>query len=57
MCSIWLGRGLVEPDSLALDLVMVRLAGVPHVTTCLCKQPCVLFIAFIPPVDAILVTH
>jgi L-ascorbate metabolism protein UlaG (beta-lactamase superfamily) len=48
---------LVEPDSLALDLVMVRLADVPHVTTCLCKQPCVLFIAFIPPVDAILVTH
>ncbi len=36
---------------------MVRLADVPHVTTCLSKQPCVLFIAFIPPVDAILVTH
>ena len=32
-------------------------AGVPHVATCLSKQPCVLFIAFVQPVDAIPVTH
>jgi len=32
-------------------------AHVPHVATCLSKQPCVLFIAFIDPVDAIPVAH
>ncbi len=36
---------------------MVRPAGVPDVMTCLSKQSCVLFIAFVPPVDAIPVTH
>lgn len=29
----------------------------PHVATCLSKEPCVLFIAFVEPVDAIPVTH
>lgn len=29
----------------------------PHVATCLSKEPCVLFIAFVDPVDAIPVAH
>ena len=119
MCSIWLGRGLVEPESLesgphdgALpdsvaekaitrtpdDPAVVlgpcpgffpRVAAWPcctatqprrtpicfcrfrvaacwpitsthrqnDVATCLSRQTSVLFIAFVPPVDAILVTH
>jgi quercetin dioxygenase-like cupin family protein len=32
-------------------------AELPHVATCLSKEPCVLFIAFIEPVDAIPVAH
>ena len=32
-------------------------AGAPYVATCFSKQPCVLFIAFVQPVDAIPVTH
>ena len=32
-------------------------ADVPHVATCLSNKPCVLFIAFIDPVDAIPVAH
>lgn len=32
-------------------------AGVPHAVTCRSKEPCVLFIAFVDPVDAIPVAH
>lgn len=32
-------------------------AHLPHVATCLSKEPCVLFIAFVEPVDAIPVAH
>jgi quercetin dioxygenase-like cupin family protein len=32
-------------------------AGVAHAATCLSKEPCVLFIAFVQPVDAIPVAH
>ncbi|MCP9816718.1 cupin domain-containing protein [Synechococcus sp. GreenBA-s] len=32
-------------------------AGLAHVATCVSKHPCVLFIAFIEPVDAIPVAH
>jgi quercetin dioxygenase-like cupin family protein len=46
-----------EPERLRPGTYAYGPAGVPHAVTCLSRKPCVLFIAFVDPVDAIPVDH